>query len=111
MTTARSNAQGPKTARSIKTIGALLDHRRTRTSSGALLELSALANERQRLQYELERWQRRRAEIKNRLAEITEKEQWLSAIVISATEGPCAGAKPIPLAGELPRVQARELKY
>ena len=90
-------------------MGILVDRRRARTSAGALLELSTLANERQRLQYELERWRRRYAEIEARLAEIREKEQWLHNFVQGATES--HPAKPIPLAGELQRVQARELNY
>lgn len=111
MATPKQTAQGLKTVRSIKTMGALVDQRRARTSSGALLELSALGNERQRLQYELERWQHRHVEIEARLAEITEKEQWLYTFVKGATEGPSASAKPIPLAQGLRRVQARELNY
>lgn len=74
-------ASDKKTIRSVRTLSQLLDRRRTRTASGAFLELSALANERARLRRELERWERRQQEIMGRLAEIQEKEQMLAAIV------------------------------
>lgn len=111
MADARKTMQGLKTIRSIKTIGALVDQRRARTASGALLELSALGNERQRLQNELERWHRRHEEIATRLVEITAKEQWLYSFVKCPVEPPGATAKPIPLASPMQRVRARELKY
>ena len=37
-------------------MGALVDSRRTRTAAGALLELSAMANEKLLLHKELDRW-------------------------------------------------------
>jgi len=51
----------------------LVDGRRTRTSSGALLELSMLEMEKQRLVLEMQRAERRCAEIRERLTEIGKK--------------------------------------
>ena len=65
----------------IKTTGALLDTRRARTPAGALLELSAMANEKNLLNKELARWKRRHAEIQARLDQIRAKEQKLLALV------------------------------
>ena len=62
-------------------MGALVDRRRARSMAGALMELSVMANERHRLEQELERWHHRRAEIAERLAEITEKEARLYKFV------------------------------
>jgi hypothetical protein len=62
-------------------MGALVDLRRTRSAAGALLELSAMANEKTLLQKELERWTRRHKEIEARLAELATKEQRLMALV------------------------------
>lgn len=65
----------------VRTMGGLVDQRRARTTAGALLELSVLANERKRLQLELDRWRRRHAEIEARLAEIADKERRLYGFV------------------------------
>lgn len=65
----------------IRTMAALLDSRRARTAAGALLELSAMANEKLLLQKELQRWARRHKEIQFRLREIAAKEQRLMALV------------------------------
>ncbi len=59
---------------SIRTMKAMVDKRRTRTTAGALLELSAMASERLLLQREMARWERRYAEIQARLADIGAKE-------------------------------------
>ncbi|MDR3637649.1 MAG: hypothetical protein P4L84_27835 [Isosphaeraceae bacterium] len=67
--------------RSIKTLSKLLDGRRARTPAGALLEMSAMANEKLLLTKELERGNRRRAEIDSRLAEIHAKSERLLAFV------------------------------
>jgi uncharacterized protein (DUF3084 family) len=72
-----------KGVRSIRTMGALVDSRRTRTAAGALLELSAIANEKLLIQKELERWTRRHGEIQTRLGEIAAKETRLMAMVQS----------------------------
>lgn len=57
----------------LKTMAGLVDGRRTRTSSGALLELSMLEMEKQRLVLEMQRAERRCAEIRGRLTEIGNK--------------------------------------
>ena len=57
----------------IKTMAGLVDGRRTRTSSGALLELSMLEMEKQRLVLEMRRAEQRCAEIRGRLAEMGKK--------------------------------------
>lgn len=57
----------------LKTMAGLVDSRRTRTSSGALLELSMLEMEKQRLMLEVQRAERRCAEIRGRMAEIDKK--------------------------------------
>jgi hypothetical protein len=92
----------------LKTMRATLDGRRVRTGAGALMELAVLANERQRLQAELDRWDRRNAEIQARLVAIAERETRLMRSVELPTP---PGARPLPLA-EMPRnVVTRELTY
>ena len=70
-----------RSVQNIRTMGAIVDSRRTRSAAGALLELSAMANEKTLLQKELDRWTRRHQEIKARLAELASKEQRLMALV------------------------------
>lgn len=82
----------------IRTMGALVDSRRTRTAAGALLELSAMANEKLLLQKELERWTVRHGEIRRRLSEIAAKEQRLMALVQDAPGGAIAGVRTSPSA-------------
>ncbi len=110
---------------SIKTMGGLLDNRRARTPSGALLEMSAMSNEKTLLHRELARWKRRHAEIQKRLAEIAAKERRLLAVVqggemalgvvvTTDVEGQAAGGSPVPL--PLPpevsgRFKVQELSY
>ena len=65
----------------LKTLAGLVDGRRSRTSSGALLELSMLEMERQRLTKEVERAARRGAEIRGQLAEIDKKQLRLHRFV------------------------------
>lgn len=67
--------------RGIKTIAGLSDRRRTRSAAGALLELSVLAREKERLGHELAGAERRRNEIQNRLADIAEKEARLKNFI------------------------------
>jgi hypothetical protein len=67
--------------RTIKTIGGLMDNRRARTPSGALLEMSAMANEKTLLHKELARWKRRYVEIETRLNAIAAKERRLLGVV------------------------------
>jgi len=57
----------------IKTMAGLVDGRRTRTSAGALLELSMLEMEKRRLMLEMQRAERRCAEIRERVADIDKK--------------------------------------
>ncbi len=70
-----------KSLRGIKTMAGLMDRRRSRSAAGALVEMSVMANEKERLRQELASAQRRRAEIKARLAEIAEKESRLLQFV------------------------------
>ncbi|WP_165227584.1 hypothetical protein [Aquisphaera insulae] len=65
----------------IRTMAGLHDQRRSRTTAGALIELSALANERQLLEREVARASRRGREIHRRLKEIESKEVRLMGIV------------------------------
>jgi hypothetical protein len=98
--------------RSIRTMGALVDSRRTRTAAGALLELSAIANEKLLIQKELERWTRRHAEIQARLGEIAAKETRLMSIVQSqsAISPPPPAAPAIDNSGGQ-RVRVKEFSY
>lgn len=61
----------------LRTMAGLVDKRRARTSHGALLELSMLEMERQRLTKEAQRAEQRCAEIGKRIAEIDAKAQRL----------------------------------
>ncbi len=90
-------------------MGGLVDGRRTRTTAGALLEMSALANQKHRLQQERERWVRRQAEIKARLAAIKEKERRLSKFVKNPRAAP--PLKSIPVCEMPKRVRLRGLRY
>ena len=63
-----------KGVQGIRTMAALVDQRRTRTPAGALIELSALANEKLLLDREVARASRRGIEIQRRLKEIAAKE-------------------------------------
>ncbi len=92
----------------IKTMAALVDGRRTRSSAGALLELSTLENEKQRLQQELDRGRRRHAEIKARLAEIAVKEKRLYEFV-KRPKRSAVSSKPAD--DGLPRLKAVEINY
>lgn len=65
----------------LKTLAGLVDGRRARTSAGALLELSMLEMEKQRLVKEVQRAERRGAEIRGRLAEIDKKGSRLQQFV------------------------------
>ncbi len=100
-----------KGVQGIRTMGALVDSRRTRTAAGALLELSAMANEKLLLHKELDRWKNRNSEIQKRLGEIAAKEQRLMSMVQSAPETAVAApAPPIETpAGQ--RVKVKEFSY
>jgi hypothetical protein len=112
-----------RSLRSVKTVGALADRRRARTSAGALMELAGMANERKRLELEMDRLRRRGAEIDVRLAEIADKERRLYAFVKEPppdyVSGPTtSGAKSQPLPASVsrddnygPRLKPTELSY
>lgn len=101
-------ATARKHLRSLKTMAALVDRRRARTPAGALLELSVLANEKERLSKELAAARRRRTEIEIRLAEITEKEGRLHQFV--KTGATATGAEPA--ATDAPRRwKSKEISY
>ncbi len=102
-------ATARKSLRGIKTMAALVDRRRSRTAAGALLEMSALANEKERLNQELAVALRRHDEIRGRLAEIAAKEQRLQAFIKNPTLVATALS---PAVEERPRrVKTRELRY
>ena len=65
----------------IKTMGGIVDVRRIRSSSGALLELSMLEMEKQRLIKEMLRSEQRCVEIRGRMAEIETKQARLQQFV------------------------------
>jgi prefoldin subunit 5 len=77
-----------RSLRNIRTAGSLADRCKTRNRAGALLELSALSSEKERLRRELRRWEQRKREIDARLAEIQEKERRLEAV--AGATGPAA---------------------
>ncbi len=98
-----------KGVRNIKTMAGLVERRRTRTAAGALLELSTLANERERLNQELAVAARRRKDIDARLMEIAEKQQRLQAFVKNPT---MVAARARSNASEpLTSVKTKELRY
>ncbi len=72
----------------IRTMAALVDQRRTRTPAGALIELSALANEKLLLDREISRAARRGIEIERRLKEIAAKEDRLMKLAQGAAYAP-----------------------
>jgi hypothetical protein len=101
-----------KGVQGIRTMGALVDSRRTRTAAGALLELSAMANEKLLLHKELERWKNRNVEIQKRLGEIATKEQRLMTLVQSGPAPIAAAVAPAPIDGPAgQRVKVKEFSY
>jgi hypothetical protein len=102
----------------IRTMGSIVDGRRTRTSAGALLELSMLEMEKTRLTKELERAQRRSVEIQTRVLEIETKQVRLQRFVdrpIAAftANGAMGAASPLPIhtAPAEQRMKRRSLAY
>jgi hypothetical protein len=102
----------------IKTMGGIVDGRRTRTSAGALLELSMLEMEKTRLSKELERAQRRSLEIQARVLEIETKQVRLQKFVdrpiaVFTANSAMAGATPFPIhtAPAEQRMKRRSLAY
>jgi hypothetical protein len=101
----------------IKTMAGLVDGRRTRSSSGALLELSMLEMERQRLKKEMLRIERRWIEIDGRINDIERKQLRLQRFV-EKPEGEKGAGKVLPIAQPLPihtapteRLKRRQLSY
>ena len=103
----------------IKTMGGIVDGRRTRTSAGALLELSMLEMEKTRLTKELERAQRRSLEIQARVLEIETKQVRLQRFVdrpiavFSSANSVMGSATPLPIhtAPAEQRMKRRSLAY
>ena len=86
----------------IKTIAGLVDARRSRTSAGALLELSMMEMEKQRLTKEMLRAEQRCREIRLRTAEIESKQcrlqRFLSKSVSEVmTVQALTSAEPLPI--------------
>jgi predicted nuclease with TOPRIM domain len=102
----------------IKTMAGLVDSRRSRTSAGALQELSMLEMEKQRLMKELLRAERRGAEIRTRMTEIQTKQFRLQKSVDKPfgemqTDQTLASAPPFPIFATPPtdRLKRRALAY
>ncbi|MCG5514367.1 hypothetical protein [Ectothiorhodospira shaposhnikovii] len=104
-----------KSPSQVKTLSSIVDHRRSRSSSGALMELAMLEIERQRLVLEQERMAARNQEINRRLESITNK----SALLYQFVERPDAipavkgNESMSATAGLMPglRVRTRTLNY
>ncbi len=92
---------------SVKTMNCLVDRRRIRSSAEALMELSVLANEKQRLHQEMERARRRITDIEQRLTEIADKETRL----FRSVKEPPPVARVRPVAEHGPQVRATEFQY
>jgi hypothetical protein len=105
--------------RGIRTLAKLIDGRRARTPAGALLELSAMANEKQLLNREIERWARRHVEIEARLNEMAAKERRLMALVTGSgavADSPAAdpaskAATPVPAPAIDRKFRVQEISY
>jgi len=82
-----------------KTLRNKLDRFKARTPTGALLELTRLTQEKERLRQEIGRWEKRFAEIQTRLNEIAEMETWLYRFV-EPPHWPEAEEKRQPIADE-----------
>jgi len=96
----------------LRTMAGLRDARSSRTSHGALLELSMLEVEKLRLTGEVQRAERRCADIRKRIAEIDIKAQRLHLFV----EKPSMGAPGVAAADPFPthtlgQVKHRRLSY
>lgn len=98
----------------LRTMAGLVDSRRSRTSYGALLELSMLEMEKQRLTIEMQRAERRSADIRKRISEIDTKSQRLHLFV----EKPAMAAAGLATADPFPShsvpqgtVKSRRLSY
>lgn len=100
----------------IKTMGGIVDARRIRTSAGALLELSMLEMEKQRLMKEMKRAERRCIEIRARVAEIETKQVRLQRSVdrpyAETQANQALAAMPLPIhTAPTDRLKRRSLAY
>jgi|GEM_PF-1409482 len=97
----------------LRTMAGLRDARSSRTSHGALLELSMLEVEKLRLTAEIQRAERRCADIRKRIAAIDIKEQRLHRFVEKPIDAPdAAAADPFPTyTVPLGKVKSRRLSY
>lgn len=101
----------------IKTMAGLVDGRRTRTSSGALLELSMLEMEKQRHMNEMLRLEQRAAEIRGRMTEIEAKQRRLQQFVDKPigefqTNQALPAASPLPIhSAPTDKLKRRQLSY
>jgi hypothetical protein len=100
----------------IKTMGGIVDGRRVRTSAGALLELSMLEMEKQRLTKEMKRAENRCKEIQARVVEIETKQLRLQRFVAKPQSGSLANqamaATPLPVhTAPTERLKRRALAY
>ena len=102
-------AKNRKGVRSIRTMGGIADRRRVRTPAGALMEMSALANEKARLVMEVSRWRLRETQIKAQLSEIEERRRWLASFC-EVPDAPTQ-ADPVPTCLTHKRLRVRELRY
>ncbi|HKI18819.1 MAG TPA: hypothetical protein VKA15_13115 [Isosphaeraceae bacterium] len=84
-------------------MAALVDKRRTRTPAGALIELSALANEKLLLDREVSRATRRDIEIQRRLREIAAKADRLMKLAQGGTPPPETSPLTRPVSSDPPR--------
>ena len=106
--------------RNLKTMAGMQDARRARSSSGALLEMSMLETERQRLKLEMQRAEHRGAEIRRRMDEIDATAQRLQKFVetrtgadaLPVTPGALAPAAALTIHSQAPdNMKRRALRY
>lgn len=101
----------------IKTMAGLVDGRRTRSSSGALLEMSMIEMEKQRLMKEMLRAEQRCVEIRGRIVEIEAKQRRIQKFVElpfseMQTNRALLAASPLPIhSAPVDRLKRRQLSY
>lgn len=100
----------------VRTMSQLVDGRRARSSSGALLELSMLEMEKTRLAKERQRVERRSVDIGQRMNEIAAKQHRLMRFVSDPSTATAMPQQPdatdFPVHTELPdRLKRRRLRY
>lgn len=98
-----------KGGRDLRTLAGIVDARRSRSSHGALLEMSMLEMERQRLLSEAIRLQRRCAEIAARIGEIERRQRRLQDFV--AHPAPATAAQPPVSASAPANLRSKRLAY